>query len=216
MSFNEGWCYGHLNEDWRKEINLPHDAMIYENRTADSPGGKNTGWYEGFDYVYEKSFDVPAEWKKGDVVLEFEGVYRNAKVYLNGQLAGGCAYGYTTFFVDAGKFLNYGGKNEIRVEAFNADQPNSRWYSGAGIYRPVWLYTMPKAHIEMRGIKIKTLSYDPPRFTVTVNTNAAGKVVAEIVDGDKLVASQSAESGGQAVFDFTVPGAKLWSPESPN
>lgn len=215
-SFNEGWKYGHLNEEWRKDITLPHDAMIYENRTADSPGGKNTGWYEGFDYVYEKKFAAPAEWRNSDLILEFEGVYRNAKVYVNGELAGGCAYGYTTFFVDIGKYLRFGEENVIRVEAFNADQPNSRWYSGAGIYRPVWLHTLPKAHIEMRGIKIKTLSYEPPRFTVSVNTNASGEVKAEIVEGGKAVASQSGKTEGEVKFDFTIPEAKLWSPESPD
>ena len=215
-SFNEGWKYGHLNEEWRKDITLPHDAMIYENRTADSPGGKNTGWYEGFDYVYEKKFAAPAEWENSDLILEFEGVYRNAKVYVNGEFAGGCAYGYTTFFVDIGKYLRFGEENVIMVEAFNADQPNSRWYSGAGIYRPVWLHTLPKAHIEMRGIKIKTLSYEPPRFTVSVNTNAAGDVNVEIADGKEVMASQSERTEGEVKFDFTIPEAKLWSPESPD
>ena len=134
MSFNDGWKYGHIGEDWRKEVTLPHDAMILENRTADSASGKNAGWYEGYDYVYEKSFTAPEEWKGKKVVLEFEGVYRNAKVYINGKEAGGWAYGYTGFYVQADGFLNFGGENTIKVEAFNADQPNSRWYSGAGIY----------------------------------------------------------------------------------
>lgn len=76
LNFNENWQYGHLNEEWRKNITLPHDAMIYEKRTPDSPGGKNTGWYEGYDYVYEKKFAVPEEWKDKNIVFEFESVYR--------------------------------------------------------------------------------------------------------------------------------------------
>ena len=88
MNFNENWQYGHLGEDWRKPVTLPHDAALCENRSADSPAGKNAGWYEGYDYVYEKTFTAPAEWKDKNIVFEFESVYRNPKVYINGQLAG--------------------------------------------------------------------------------------------------------------------------------
>ena len=115
ISFNEGWLFGRLNEESRREVTLPHDAMIGEKRTAESAGGKNTGWYEGHDYVYEKTFSVPDEWKEKHIVFEFEGVYRNAKVYINGQLAGGRAYGYSNFYVDADKFLEFGKDNVIRV-----------------------------------------------------------------------------------------------------
>lgn len=216
MSFNDGWKYGHIGEDWRKEVTLPHDAMILENRTADSASGKNAGWYEGYDYVYEKSFTAPEEWKGKKVVLEFEGVYRNAKVYINGKEAGGWAYGYTGFYVQADGFLNFGGENTIKVEAFNADQPNSRWYSGAGIYRPVWLYVLPEEHIELCGIKIKTLGYNPPRFTVKVNTNSAGALKVEILDGETVVAEKEQKTEGEAVFEFELADAKLWSTDSPN
>ena len=216
ISFNEGWRYGHLDEDWRKEVTLPHDGMLCEHRTPESPAGKNTGWFEGHDYVYEKQFTAPAEWAGKTVLLEFEGVYRNAKVYINGKMAGSCAYGYGTYFIDAGRFLNFGGENGIRVEAFNADQPNSRWYSGAGIYRPVWLHVLPAAHILPRGIKIKTLGFGPPEFSVRVQTNSAGTVTVEIVDDGGIVAAQSAECAGEeAAFTFTIADAKLWSPQSP-
>lgn len=216
MSFNEGWQYGHLNEDWRKPVTLPHDAMIFEKRTPDSPGGKNTGWYEGYDYVYEKTFAAPAEWRGKCIVLEFESVYRNPKVYINGQLAGSWAYGYTGFYVEADKFLKYGQQNTIKVEAFNADQPNSRWYSGAGIYRPVWLYVLPKQHIKLAGgIRIKTLSYTSPRISVGVKTNAGGSLKIEILDGSEVIASEDVSTSGSASVQFDLPGAQLWSPEHP-
>ncbi len=216
IGFNENWRYGHLNEQWRREVTLPHDAMLCEKRTADSPGAKNTGWYEGHDYVYEKNFPVPAEWKGGEVFIEFEGVYRDAKVYINGEFAGGCAYGYTGFFVDAGKHLNYGEENAIRVEAFNADQPNSRWYSGAGIYRPVWLHVLPEEHIELSGgIRIKTLDYKTPRFAVDVKTNAGGSLKIEILQNGRTAAFKELATDGFASVEFALPGAKLWSPERP-
>lgn len=216
LNFNENWQYGHLNEEWRKDITLPHDAMIYEKRTPDSPGGKNTGWYEGYDYVYEKKFAVPEEWKDKNIVFEFESVYRNPKVYINGQLAGQWAYGYTGFYVETDKFLKFGEENEIRVEAFNADQPNSRWYSGAGIYRPVWLHVLPRAHVLLEGgVKIKTIDYMQPRFSVDVITNAGGQLKIEILDGGKVIAGEEVTTDGEISIEFALPEAKLWSPESP-
>lgn len=215
ISFNEGWLFGRLNEESRREVTLPHDAMIGEKRTAESAGGKNTGWYEGHDYVYEKTFSVPDEWKEKHIVFEFEGVYRNAKVYINGQLAGGRAYGYSNFYVDADKFLEFGKDNVIRVEAFNSDQPNSRWYSGAGIYRPVWLYVMPSSHIQLNGIKIKTLDYEQPSVRISVNTSDAGDVKIEVLDGGKVIAMAKLSSAGTAEAELSLPTARLWSPEDP-
>ena len=215
ISFNEGWLFGRLNEESRREVTLPHDAMIGEKRTAESAGGKNTGWYEGHDYVYEKTFSVPDEWKEKHIVFEFEGVYRNAKVYINGQLAGGRAYGYSNFYVDADKFLEFGKDNVIRVEAFNSDQPNSRWYSGAGIYRPVWLYVMPSSHIQLNGIKIKTLDYEQPGVRISVNTSGAGDVKIEVLDGGKVIAMAKLSSAGTAEAELSLPTARLWSPEDP-
>ena len=215
ISFNEGWLFGRLNEESRREVTLPHDAMIGEKRTAESAGGKNTGWYEGHDYAYEKTFSVPDEWKEKHIVLEFEGVYRNAKVYINGQLAGGRAYGYSNFYVDADKFLQFGKDNVIRVEAFNSDQPNSRWYSGAGIYRPVWLYVMPSSHIQLNGIKIKTLDYEQPGVRISVNTSGAGDVKIEVLDGGKVIAMAKLSSAGTAEAELSLPTARLWSPEDP-
>ena len=215
ISFNEGWLFGRLNEESRREVTLPHDAMIGEKRTAESAGGKNTGWYEGHDYVYEKTFSVPDEWKEKHIVFEFEGVYRNAKVYINGQLAGGRAYGYSNFYVNADKFLEFGKNNVIRVEAFNSDQPNSRWYSGAGIYRPVWLYVMPSSHIQLNGIKIKTLDYEQPGVRISVNTSGAGDVKIEVLDGGKVIAMAKLSSAGTAEAELSLPTARLWSPEDP-
>lgn len=192
-------------------VTLPHDAMLSEKRTPESAGGKNTGWVESNDYVYEKLFFAPQEWSEKEIVFVFEGVYRNAKVYLNGKLAGGTAYGYTGFIVKTQGFLKYGQQNEIRVEAFNSDQPNSRWYSGAGILRPVWLYVYPKRHIEYGGVRIRTLDYEKRLVRVEVKTNAAGKIRIEMPFG----AEYEREIDGEASAEFMLPQAQLWSPESP-
>lgn len=207
-----GWTCRHLGDTAPgKPVTLPHDAMLAEPRTALSAGGTNTGWYEGYDYEYQRTLTVPENELADTHILEFEGVYHNAEVWLNGQKAAFRPYGYTNFYVDYAPYL-HSGENELRVIARNADQPNSRWYSGAGIYRPVQLWTAKGAHIALNGVKICTLSLDPAIVEVRVKTTAPGTVRLMV---DDLPAMQQ-ESDGEAVFTLTLDNARLWTPETPN
>lgn len=207
-----GWTCRHLGDTAPgKTVTLPHDAMLAEPRTALSAGGTNTGWYEGYDYEYRRTLTVPENELADTHILEFEGVYHNAEVWLNGQKAAFRPYGYTNFYVDCAPYL-HAGENELRVIARNADQPNSRWYSGAGIYRPVQLWTAMGAHITLNGVKIRTLSLDPAVVEVRVKTTAPGTVRLTM---DDLPAMQQ-ESDGEAVFTLTLDNARLWTPETPN
>ena len=207
-----GWTCRHLGDTAPgKPVTLPHDAMLAEPRTALSAGGTNTGWYEGYDYEYRRTLTVPENELADTHILEFEGVYHNAEVWLNGQKAAFRPYGYTNFYVDCAPYL-HAGENELRVIARNADQPNSRWYSGAGIYRPVQLWTAGGAHIALNGVKIRTLSLDPAVVEVRVKTTAPGTVRLMV---DDLPAVQQ-ESDGEAVFTLTLDNARLWTPETPN
>ena len=139
--FNKNWiCRCLTREEPEKKVTLPHDAMRSEQRSEESQGEGNIGWYIGGDYEYTKRFFVPAEDVDKEAVLEFEGVYHDAEIYINEKKAAFRPYGYTNFYVELNEFLQYGAENTIRVIARNADQPNSRWYSGTGIYRPVNLY----------------------------------------------------------------------------
>ena len=207
-----GWTCRHLGDTAPgKTVTLPHDAMLAEPRTALSAGGTNTGWYEGYDYEYRRTLTVPENEMADTHILEFEGVYHNAEVWLNGQKAAFRPYGYTNFYVDCAPYL-HAGENELRVIARNADQPNSRWYSGAGIYRPVQLWTARGAHITLNGVKIRTLSLDPAVVEVRVKTTAPGTVRLTM---DALPTMQQ-ESDGEAVFTLTLDNARLWTPEMPN
>jgi len=207
-----GWTCRHLGDTAPgKPVTLPHDAMLAEPRTALSAGGTNTGWYEGYDYEYQRTLTVPENELADTHILEFEGVYHNAEVWLNGQKAAFRPYGYTNFYVDCAPYL-HAGENELRVIARNADQPNSRWYSGAGIYRPVQLWTARGAHITLNGVKIRTLSLQPAIVEVRVKTTAPGTVRLTV---DDLPAVQQ-ESDGEAVFTLTLDNARLWTPETPN
>lgn len=207
-----GWTCRHLGDTAPgKTVTLPHDAMLAEPRTALSAGGTNTGWYEGYDYEYRRTLTVPENELADTRILEFEGVYHNAEVWLNGQKAAFRPYGYTNFYVDCAPYL-HAGENELRVIARNADQPNSRWYSGAGIYRPVQLWKARGAHITLNGVKIRTLSLQPAIVEVRVKTTAPGTVRLTV---DDLPAMQQ-ESDGEAVFTLTLDNARLWTPETPN
>ncbi len=211
-SFNDNWYCKHLNEAEEPiPVRVPDDAMLREPRTHKALGGLNVGWFEGRDYSYTKTFTLSGEEVKRHTVLEFEGVYRKAEVYLNGEKAGFRPYGYTNFYVECDPFLKEG-ENTVEVRAFNADQPNSRWYSGAGIYRPVQLWTSGEQHIELNGVKIKTLSLDPATVEVRVKTSGEGPVRVELCDGKKTLATAEGE---QRTFTLSVENATPWSVECP-
>ena len=203
ISFNDNWTFN------GQTITLPHDAMISEKRRADAPGGGGHGYFPGGVYTYEKVFHAPEEWRGKTILVEFEGVYKNAAVSLNGQELSFHPYGYTGFTVEL-TGLNYGGENTLTVVADNSKLPNSRWYSGGGIYRPVSLWIGENAHIEYEGVKITTLTYAPAK--VKVETKAtAGVVAVEILDGETVVAA-----GQGAELELEIPNARLWSAETPN
>lgn len=217
ISFNKEWiCYRNGHPYERFSTDLPHDAMLLDDKSENSPGGVNTGWYDAQDYTYEKEFYVPVEWKSRCLILEFEGVYRKATVSVNGQEAAFHDYGYTGFYIDITEFISYGEKNYFRVDVVNSDQPNSRWYSGTGIYRPVWLYVLPEKHIRMDGIRVTTLDYQSRRIAVSVETEGDGTLSVEILDGDHVIAGQDSDSvSGKALWEEILPDAELWSPKSP-
>jgi len=219
LDFNRGWfCRCLTREEEPYPVVLPHDAMRGEPRANDSAGEGNIGWYIGGDYEYAKRFPVPSEWRGQSVLLEFEGVYHNAEVWLNGEKAAFRPYGYTNFYVDAAPFLRYGEENELRVAARNADQPNSRWYPGAGIYRPVWLYLAGRDHIAVNGVRVRTLDHRTGEIEVSVQTSRPGEVRVEILEedtGKAVTAASGASQGGRALFRLKIPGVKLWDCDAP-
>ena len=191
-----------FTKDWTcngKPVTLPHDAQITEKRGADVSNGGH-GYFPGGIYTYEKKFTAPAEWAGRDILIEFEGVYKNASVSLNGRELCYHPYGYTGFFVELSG-LEEGKENTLTVVADNSKLPNSRWYSGAGIYRPVWLYVCEKEGLRPESVKISTVSIDP----AVIRIEAPVPVKADI-DGIK---------GEGTDFEMTIPDAKLWSDETP-
>ena len=218
IDFNKNWTCRCLTRDEEPySVTLPHDAMRSEPRTEESLSEGNSGWYLGGDYEYTKHVFVPSEYSGKKVLIEFESVYHNAEVYINGKKAAYRPYGYTNFYVDTEGLLKYEAQNEIRVIARNSDQPNSRWYSGTGIYRPVYLWMGDKKYIPVNGIKIHTVSYEPAVVEVEIETSCPGMVNVEILGKEHTVLKKEIENtGNTSVFRMEIPNAKLWDCDHPN
>jgi len=149
--------------EW-EPVTLPHDAMISFTRSPDAIGGAAAAFFPGGEVEYTKRFQVPDDWRQKRVALEFEGVYRDAMVYVNDEFAGQWRYGYSVFRIQLDAHLRYGVENMVRVEA-RAHQ-DSRWYSGLGIYRDVHLVVSQLAHIVDDGIKLTTPDVDDERAVI--------------------------------------------------
>lgn len=200
--------------EFRKEkvVDLPHDAMLEEPRVPGLKDGSSSGYFAGGKYTYTKTLTLTEEESAGHVVLEFEGIYMKSSVYLNGELVGGRIYGYSDFFVDlTGKVR--AGDNEIKVIADNTQCANSRWYSGSGIYRDVYLHTAGEEYIQPDGIRVTTTSIHPAalRIQTDVAADAGTTVHISVLKGDEVVAE-----GTGADLTLEIPNAELWSAENPS
>ncbi len=180
--------------------------MLGSTRSASSPTNGAQAYFSGGEYKYEKTFELPKKWERKNIKLHFEGVYKNAKVFVNGIEMGNAAYGYIPFWVDCGVLP--AGENNITVKCENNDQPDSRWYAGAGIYRPVWVYV--GKGITEEDIQITTLSINPAKIEVKVNTEEPTKL--EILDKN----GKSIAKADGTVNEIEIPDAELWCDETPN
>lgn len=212
----EFWKAG--QEDNRQKISIPHDAMLLEKRNPEMENGSASGYYPGGKYYYSKKFFGEKEYAEQSMIMEFEGVYMNSSIYLNGERLGGWIYGYTNFFIDLTGKIKIDEENEILVIADNSKTPNSRWYSGSGIYRPVNLWTGGFIHIKPQGIRVKTVSINPAVIQVITDYEMYSGDLDEnisveytVYDGEKEVISASGKTA-----EIYVPNAKLWSAETPN
>lgn len=208
LNFCDNWTCRSGEKDAHAVI-IPHDAMQEEGRAPDGAAIRHGAYFKGGVYTYEKTFFAPAEWESKAIFVEFEGVYPSAQVLLNGKKIGVCAYGYRGFRLKLDD-LHYGAENVLTVLADNSNLPNSRWYTGSGIYRPVWLWVGEDNYIEPDGIRVTTLSIEPA--VIRVETKHTGNCAnIEILWDGTIVAS-----GSGNCTEFSIPDAKLWSDETPN
>lgn len=215
--FDDGWTF---SQDGKTiSVNLPHDWDIYTAPNPESGAtGTGGGWYAAGKGEYRKKFATP----KGEIVkLHFEGVYQKAEVFVNGQKAGQHGYGYTPFTIDVTPYLFKGKRqNEVVVKVNNSEQPNCRWYSGSGIYRHVWLETMPALHISENGVFVTTPKIEANKATVNVEVtvqnegNSEQQSIVEVEGQQKTVLLKAGESK-KVDFSYTISNPHLWSPDDP-
>ena len=165
-----------IPKDARK-ITLPHDAMLENPPHKDSLNKGNTGFYDGGSYTYVKKFKTKSNDRRKNYILRFDGIYMNAFVYVNGQLAANHPYGYSQFYVPISHLLKKEGTNEIRILVRNGAMPNGRWYTGSGIYRDVYLLTSENTYISEKGSKVIVEECDSTYATIKVFSSIINKDV---------------------------------------
>ena len=193
---NDGWqfCLNDSNFQQAQQVTLPHDWSIRQRFDRETAAGNDGAYLPTGRGWYRKTLVLGREHEGRRLRLYFEGVYMNSRVYVNGHLAGGWPYGYSSFWVDVTPYVTTG-MNDIVVSVDNSRQKNCRWYSGSGIYRSVWLYTTPMAYIDEWSVSVET----PDVHTVEVQ--------ALVVEADGRLTRI-----GRTIH---VEQPRLWSPDDP-
>jgi beta-galactosidase len=241
LNFDSGWKFylGNLpnaqepsfnDMSWRY-LDLPHDWSIEGQFSEKNPAGYNGGALPGGIGWYRKTFTLPEKEKTKSVFIDFDGVYRNSEVWINGRYLGKRPYGYSSFRYELTPYLNFGDKqNLIAVKVDNSAQPNSRWYSGSGIYRNVWLVLTNKVSVDHWGTCVTTPDVNEGSAKITVKTkigNRSGKdqtatIITTILNpaGHEVARSSAKEilainSSGEVSQNLIVKYPSLWSLEKP-
>ncbi len=218
---------GFDDKAWRT-VNLPHDWSIEGPYDENAPTGGGGGYLPAGVGWYRREFNAPNGWRGKKVFVEFDGVYENSDVWLNGHHLGNRPFGYISFEYDLTPYLQLG-KNVLAVRVDNSKQPNSRWYSGSGIYRHVWITVTSPVRVAQWGTYVTTPAVTDQSATVNVRTRVQNELnqaqeislVSEIVGPDGKVAATarqvaSVPAGVQEIEQsIEVPGPRLWSLDTP-
>ena len=214
---------------WRT-VDVPHDWSIEGKIDPNSPAGGSGGFFPVGLGWYRRPFAVPIAWNGKRVTVEFEGVYMNATVYINGHDLGAHPYGYTSFSHDLTPHLTPGGNNVLAVRVDQSQQRNSRWYSGSGIYRHVWLNVTGPIHVAPWGVCVTTPEVSAVRATVSVKarianesanqSNVTVRTVVYSASGAAIGRSSSSAAMGTGASnevsqEIAIEKPALWAPESP-
>ena len=208
QDFTAGWTF-HLGDDsaasrpdyddtaWRI-LNLPHDWAIEGEFSRDNPSGTGGGALPGGIGWYRKTFTVDKADEGKRLYIDFDGVYMNSEVFINGHSLGVRPYGYVSFSYDLTPYIKWGGKNVVAVRVDNGEQPNSRWYSGCGIYRNVWLTKLNPVHIAQWGTFITAEDVSKNSARLNIRTKIQYDAAAQLQDSVKQA------DGTYVVFDSEI------------
>ncbi len=236
VSFNDGWSVrpkvstflerGGLTASWMPVL-LPHDVMIDATRSPSE--GPGNAYFPGGTWEYQKKFEVPTQHRGKRVFVEFEGVYRETLVTVNGSFAGHHSYGYTGFALTIDHLVHYGEENEIRVEV--TAQEDARWYSGAGIYRNVKLVVGESVHLALDSLWVRTPEIDDDLAIVVVTAllendgvvTVPVSVETRILDDRGFVVASEVSPmtsfprrAGKVRQRLAVPDPRRWSAAAPD
>ena len=239
-SFDFGWKFrrgdvsgaqnrNHPDVEW-ETVDLPHDWSIKGPFSEKEPSGGPGGYLPTGIGWYRKHFSLPQLYKDGKVIIEFDGVYENSEVWINGRYLGKRPIGYIPFCYDLSPYLGYKDENVIAVKVDNSRQPNCRWYSGSGIYRHTWLLATNKLHVAYWGTSITFPRVSNDASTVQIKTVVQNEedrfadcvLVSRILDkdGNPVRTSEEAqEINANGKYEFvqqlSVEKPSLWSVEDP-
>jgi beta-galactosidase len=215
---------------WRN-LDLPHDWSIEGAIDQKNPMGQAGGYFPAGIGWYRKKINVPSSWQGKHVSIYFEGVYMNSEAFINGKSLGVHPYGYTSFYYDLTQYINYNKENIIAVRVDNSQQINSRWYSGSGIYRNVWILVTNSVHFSQWGTVITTPDVNSKKATVQIKSLIKNKTTLpqsfvlslQIFDKkNKAVGSKElkidlpSETEKEVSQAITVTNPSLWTPETPD
>ena len=239
--FNSDWKFflGDVSEaktndfndtSWRK-LDLPHDWSIEGKIHPKNVTGGGGGYFPSGIGWYRKTFQVPDNWKAKKTAIYFEGVYMNSEVFINGKSLGVYPYGYSSFSYDLTSYLNFGKENVIAVRVDNSQQMNSRWYSGSGIYRHVWMMATDPVHVAQWGVAVSTPEVSSKKATVQVKTKVKNETAsAQSIVVKTFLWNKNLKSAGNGQTQVEVPANSekeiaqiiqvsnpmLWTPETPH
>jgi len=217
------------DESWRN-IDLPHDWSIEGKVNPKNPTGGAGGYFPAGIGWYRKTFKAPDEWKGKAISIYFEAVYMNSEVFINGKSLGVYPYGYSSFSYNLSPYLNFGKENVIAVRVDNSQQVNSRWYSGSGIYRHVWMIVTNPLHVANWGVAISTPVVTAKKATVLVKTLVKNETSStQIVVVKTILWNKSSKNAGNSQIKIELPAnsekeisqiidvqkPSLWTPETP-
>ena len=226
---NGGFQYRFDDSEW-EDVNLPHDASISEGVDRENSTRAN-GWLPYGSGWYRKHFSLGEKAKGKHIFIQFQGVYRDAKVYINGIYLGRHLNGYLGFEHEISKYVKFDGDNVIAVKYDNTTKGTSRWYTGEGIYRDVWLVITDKVHIPRYGMFITTPVIDKNKATINVTTEVSNDCIRkkeiqlitkiyipenEVVTEYNSFAPVYSGETFQFIQEMEVDNPMLWSCDNPN
>ena len=208
---------------WRDQ-HLPHDWSIEGPFSKDAPAKGEGGYLPTGVGWYRKRFRIPEAYRDRRVSIEFDGVYQNSEVWINGHYLGKRPNGFISFHYDLTPYLDHGGENVIAVKVDNSYQPNCRWYTGSGIYRHTWLRATSKVHIATWGTFVTMPQVDANSSIIQIKTQVQNDspnvtrctLSTSILDAEAEAVQEIAAGGAyEFVQQMTVARPNLWSPENP-